>query len=304
MSLDDWLHIITAPTNTRDVQLYPDYCFPSENHRNAYLAGIGARDHQEVNTLIRKFLIPSGTFGGDSYWLSLAINSNTTAALKDEQVRRALRGEPVWEGITWIIDLLHRPRMAIEVIQAYLTAHFWRMPDWRVSGLLDAMDLIRTAYLEPVHPREELLSIAPRDFELEVADLFKRMNYQVSVTRQTSDGGFDVRMCKNDAGSIETSIVECKRYMHNVPVKEMRALLGVVERDGLTRGLLVTTAGFTRSTRQEASKTHRIELIDFLALCVLFNEYFGLEWPRNIDRILCDARRQFEAEPTSTTEVA
>lgn len=304
LSLDDWLYIITAPTDTRDVQLYPDHCFPSENHRDAYLAGIGTRDRQEVNALIREFLIPSGTFGSDSDWLSFAISRDATAALKIEQVHRALRGGPVWEGITWIIDLLHRPRMAIEVIRAYLAAHFWRMPDWRVSGLLDAMNLIRAAYLEPVHPREELLSIAPRDFELVVADLFQRMNYQVSVTRQTLDGGFDVRLRKNDAGSIETSIVECKRYTQNVPVKEMRALLGVVERDGLTRGLLVTTAGFTRTTRIEASKTHRIELIDFPALCVLLNEHFGLEWPRDIDRVLSKARRQFEAEHTCSTEVS
>jgi hypothetical protein len=304
LSLDDWLRIVMVPPATREVQLYPDHCFPSESHRDTYLNSIGARNHQEINTLIRRFLIPSGSFGGDSDWLSLAIRSDATAALKIEQVRRALRGEPVWEGITWVIDLLHRPRMAVEVIQAYLTAHFLRMPDWRVNGLLDAASLIRAAYLEPIHPREELLSIGSRDFELVVADLFHRMDYQVSVTRQTSDGGFDVRLRREEAGGIESSIVECKRYTQNVPVKEMRALLGVVERDGLTRGLLVTTSGFTRTTRVEASKTHRIELIDFPSLCVLFNEHFGPEWPRDIDRIISRARLQFEAEHTFPAEAS
>jgi restriction system protein len=235
--------------------------------------------------------------------LSSAIRRDPAEALKCEQVRRVFRGEPVWEGITWVLDLLHRPRMAIEVIRAYLTAHFWRMPDWRVSGLLDAMNLIRATYLEPVHPREELLSIAPRDFEFVVAELFRRMDYQVSVTQQCCDGGFDLRLNKNDAGRIETSIVECKRYTKNVPVKEMRSLLGVVERDGFTRGLIVTTAGFTHTTRLEASKTHRIELIDFTALCILLNEHFGLEWPSDIDRILSKARLKFES-PTARMRCA
>ena len=304
LSLDDWLRIVMVSPEAREVQLYPDHCFPSESHRDTYLAGIGTRNYQEINTLIRRFLIPSGSFGGDSDWLSSAIRRDATEALKVEQVSRALRGEPVWEGITWVLDLLHRPRMAVEVIQAYLAAHFWRMPDWRVTGLLDAASLIRAAYLEPVHPREELLSISSRDFELVVADLFQRMDYQVSVTRQASDGGFDVRLRRNEAGRIESSIVECKRYTQNVPVKEMRALLGVVERDGLTRGLLVTTAAFTRTTRVEASKTHRIELIDFPALSVLFNAHFGPEWPRDIERIISRARRQFEGERTFPADMS
>ena len=294
LPLDAWLQIILMPQESREVCLYPDYCFPSSEHRNAYLADIGSRDPRDVKALIRMFLVPTGCLGGDFDAISAGIQIDPDAALRSERVRRALRGEPVWEGITWVLDLLHRPRMAIQVIHAYLAAHFWSLTDWRINGLFDAMRIIRSAYLEPIHPRDELLSLAPRDFEFVVALLFQRMQFEVILTQQTADGGFDVRLRRDIAGSVESSVVECKRYSRNVPVKDMRALLGAVERDALTRGILVTTGGFSHATRSEASQTNRIELIDFPKLCSLLNEHFSSDWTEDIDRIISDARRQFE----------
>jgi len=304
LSLDAWLRIVLSPSDSREVCLYPDYCFPSDYHRDAYLADIATRDRREVKALIRAFLIPTGSLGCDSDQIAVAIRRDSTAALDVEHIRRALRGETPWEGITWVLDLLHRPRMAIQVIHAYLAAHFWWMPDWRMSGLFDAMRLIRAAYLDPVHPRDEILSMAPRDFEFVVALLFQRMQFQVTLTRQAADGGFDLRLRRCEAANVESSVVECKRYTDNVPVQEVRALLGVVERDGLTRGLLVTTGGFTRTARMEASRTNRIELVDFAGLCGLLNEHFGRDWLTEIDRIISTARREFENEVIKGTNVA
>lgn len=299
LSLDAWLKIVLSPLESRKVCLYPDYCFPSKRHREEYLAGITGRDSKEVRSLIRAFLIPTGAFGHDADLIHYAIKKDPKAALATERIRRAVRGDPVWEGITWILDLLHRPRMAIQVVHAYLAAHFWWMPDWRVNGLFDAMTLIRSAYLEPLAPREELLALTPRDFEFVIALLFQRMGFQVKLTRQTADGGFDVRLKRREAGNVESSVVECKRYSENVPIKEMRALLGVVERDRLSRGLLVTTSGFTRTTRVEAARTHRIELVDFPVLCTLLNEHFGKDWLAEIDSITAQAHREFGADGTT-----
>lgn len=233
----------------------------------------------------------TGCLGGDFDGMMAGIHINPDAALNSERFRRSATGGPVWEGITWILDLLHRPRMAIQVIQGYLAAHFWSLPDWRINGLFDAIRIIRAAYLEPIPPRDELLSLPPRDFEFLVAHLFQRMHFEVNVTQPTADGGFDVRLRRDATGTVESSIVECKRYSQNVPVKELRALLGVVERDGLTRGILVTTAGFTRTARSEATHTNRIELIDFPKLSTLLNEQCGHDWPENIDRLVSDAHR-------------
>lgn len=294
LSLDEWLKVVVTPVDSRDYLLYPDYCFPTDAYKNEYLDSIAERDKNQIKSLLRVFLLPTAQLlGADKDRISRFIEEDCNKALEYEQVCRVLRREPAWEGITWIIDLLHRPRMAIDVIRAYLAAHFWWLPDWRINGLFDAIALIRAAYLNPLSPREELLCISPRDFELIVAMMFHRRDYKVCVTRVSHDGGFDIKLHCATSGKVESSVVECKRYTNNVGVKELRAILGVVERDNVTRGLIVTTAGFTRSAISEASKTNRIELIDYDTLCVLFNEHFGPKWPRNIDSLILEAQRKF-----------
>lgn len=294
MTLDEWLSLMSVPIESRKVDLLPDYCFPSTAHKDEYLANIQNRDPEEVKSLIRSFLMSSGSLGGDYDRIKYFINQDCDAAVKIEQIRRCFRKEPIWEGITWILDLLHRPRMAIDVIQAYLVTHFWWLPDGRINGLLHAMNLIRAAYIDPLHPRDELLSISPRNFELLIGLLFKQMGYDVIITQPRNDGGYDVRLKKDSTGKSEISIVECKRYTDNVGVKELRAFMGVVSRERATRGLLITTSSFTRSARSEAKETNRIELIDYEALCGLFNEHFGPDWLLKIDSIVSRAQRQYE----------
>lgn len=294
MTLDEWLSLMSVPVESREVNLLPDHCFPTTAHMDEYLANIQNRDPEEIKSLIRSFLMSSGSLGGDYERIKYFLNKDCDATLKIEQVKRCFREEPIWEGITWILDLLHRPRMAIDVIHAYLVTHFWWLPDGRISGLTHAMNLIRAAYIDPIHPRDELLSISPRNFELLIGLLFKHMGYGVIITQSSRNGGYDVRLKNNSTAKSELSIVECKRYTDNVGVKEVRALMGVVSRERATRGLLVTISSFTRGARSEAKETNRIELIDYKALCGLFNEHFGPDWLLKIDSIVSRAQRQYE----------
>jgi restriction system protein len=294
LTLTEWLELMAIPADARDVVLFPDFCFPSDKHADDYVSAIRSRDPEEVISLIRAFLVPTGSLGGDTKRIKYFLVTDPGKAIKIEQVRRTLRGEPPWEGITWILDLLHRPRMAIDVVRAYLAAHFWWLPDGRINGLTHAMLLIRAAFVEPIHPRDELLAISPRDFELLAALLFEHRSYEVNVTRRSQDGGYDIRLINRSTTQAESSVVECKRYTNRVGVKEVRSLLGVVEREHATRGLLVTTADFTRGAVYEASQTTRIELIDYNALCMLFNESFGPDWLMQIDALCTRAQRRFD----------
>jgi hypothetical protein len=70
---------------------------------------------------------------------------------------------------------------------------------------------------------------------------------------------------------------------------------------GSVRFYLTTT---TRTTKTEATQTHRIELIDFPALCALMNEHFGRDWLTDIDCITSHARREFGAEAINKTKAA
>lgn len=295
LTLSEWLNIILKTERSRKVELFPNYCFPTETHRDEYLSKIATREQAEIRSLLRIFLIPTGYFGNDYERLHEWIKRDPIKAGEIEQVIRVINGGPVWEGLTWVLDLLHRPQMAIDVIHAYLAAHFWWMPDWRINGLFDAMSLIRASYLDTIHPRDTLLALTPQDFELLVALLFKRLRFSVSVTQKTRDGGCDIKLISTTSGKAESSVVECKRYAEKpIGVKDIRALLGVVERDGATRGLFVVTSKFTDPAVKEASLTNRIELIGYEAFCVLLNEHFGPEWRANIDRILQEAHKEFD----------
>jgi restriction system protein len=96
---------------------------------------------------------------------------------------------PIWEGNTWIIDLLpDYPKLALEVLHAYFIAHIQQLPDGRVDGLQDAMALIRAKFIQ--EPNSEiLLTLDPYQFEHVVDSLFMEMGYSTVLTRRTYDGG-------------------------------------------------------------------------------------------------------------------
>lgn len=62
MPLDEWLKLIFDPPANK---LLIDYQFPTKEHRQQYLNSIDERTEEEICSLLRKFLIPSGTLGID-----------------------------------------------------------------------------------------------------------------------------------------------------------------------------------------------------------------------------------------------
>jgi restriction endonuclease Mrr len=53
--------------------------------------------------------------------------------------------------------------------------------------------------------------------------------------------------------------------------------------------VLVSTAGFTKGSRQLAEKNSRLELIDGRQLVLLMNQYLGPRWPLRIDFLVSQA---------------
>ena len=89
--------------------------------------------------------------------------------------------------------------------------------------------------------------LTPRKFEELVAELFRDMGYDVELTPAFNDGGFDIRAVRKTEVGIGLCFIECKRYSSKkVGVEIVRKLYGVVESEGATSGLVVTTSFFTR----------------------------------------------------------
>jgi HJR/Mrr/RecB family endonuclease len=105
---------------------------------------------------------------------------------------------------------------------------------------------------------EELFdSLNARDFEVFVADLYNSLGYDVSITRQTRDGGRDIEM----EHGFKRYFVECKRYRDNrkVNIGDVQKFSSVIN-DARVYGKIVTTGKFTKPAILYA-KSKNIELI-------------------------------------------
>lgn len=100
----------------------------------------------------------------------------------------------------------------------------------------------------------------PREFEIFIGDLFKLLGYESEVTQESSDGGKDVVLEKDD----ETIYVECKRYNRDNTIgREMiQKLLGACVQNGVTKCYFINTGQYNNNAIQCAEETNRNGLVD------------------------------------------
>lgn len=123
--------------------------------------------------------------------------------------------------------------------------------------------------------RAELFEMEPQAFEGLVGRLLTELGFvDVEVTNYSRDGGVDVRgtLAVGGVTNVKTAI-QVKRWTKNVTGKTVRELRG-----GLSpheRGLIITTAGFTRDAQAEAQAAERapIALVDGGKLVSLLIEH-------------------------------
>lgn len=111
---------------------------------------------------------------------------------------------------------------------------------------------------------KRVFNLSPRGFELLVAEIFKHNGYDVVMTPQTRDGGFDFSALYVDAlGNPFLTYVETKKYKqgNRVGIDVVRNLYGVVASKDISRGIIVTTSSFTRDAMEfQKSIEHRVSL--------------------------------------------
>jgi restriction system protein len=198
------------------------------------------------------------------------------------------------EGNLWILDLLpSKPKMAIDAIDAYMTAHFEFLSDNRIWGLGDSMAIIRAKFLGAVHPSSVLDSLDPYRFEELIANLYSKMKFAVELTPRTHDGGRDIIANKDIVGEKQRLLIQCKRSKNTVGVETIRALLGVVSHERATKGVLVTNHKFSSDAKKLAASNSRIELISQMELQSLLNHYFGASWSSSVDYYASFRARNF-----------
>ena len=125
-------------------------------------------------------------------------------------------------------------------------------------------------FLRKLHANPRLLyELTPRGFEELVAELLGRLDYEVTLTPASKDGGKDIYAAKKDHLGTFLYVVECKKYAPDRPVGVglVRQLNGVVQAEQATAGILATTSFFTKGAKEfQDTISFQLSLKDYLGI--------------------------------------
>jgi Ca2+/Na+ antiporter len=114
----------------------------------------------------------------------------------------------------------------------------------------------------------KLKTMASRDFEHYVAELFRCIGYHAEVTPISGDGGKDVILRKEG----ELALVECKRYTRpRVTRPDIQKFHSALVDQNANKGFYVTTGVFTKPAIEYVNDKP-IELIDMTKLLDMIEE--------------------------------
>lgn len=111
-----------------------------------------------------------------------------------------------------------------------------------------------------------MYQLPPRDFEEMVAELLRKQNFDVTLTKRTRDGGYDIIALQSLSGMHNKYLVECKRFGSNNPVgvEIVRSLLFVVQDIKANKGIICTSSYFSADVRRQFKEylPYQLELRD------------------------------------------
>ncbi len=100
------------------------------------------------------------------------------------------------------------------------------------------------------HPNR-IKELNPRQFEELIREIVDGFGWEAKLTSQTVDGGCDIVAIDHRPPMPKHKyLIECKRYTERaVSIVPVRSLLGVIEHEDATKGIIVTTTRFTKPAR-------------------------------------------------------
>lgn len=113
------------------------------------------------------------------------------------------------------------------------------------------------------------------EFEQRLAILFRHQGYSVELTKGSGDQGADLLLYN---GNVRIA-VQAKRYAAYVGNGAIQELLGGMVFYNCSRGIVVTTSGFTKSAKELAARATGVELWDRSELRNHFMHAFPYEPP-------------------------
>ena len=308
LTLEQWIDLMkTKPKATN----FEHYMFPTDDMREEFIRNIHSYDESLIKKVLHSFLDFGVVLGSDKMHLRLLMQrlkedpDGTKELIQQDAYSRRLMTSiksggriPVHDSILWVLDILHTaPHDALNVIDAFLTAHIGRLPDGRISGLDDAERIVRARYFGAKTDSSVLHSLKPREFEHIVEALYDAMGYETQMTKHSYDNGRDVIAFKETAGEKEKVVISCKRISPEKTVRpvDVREALAPVTKDHATKGVMVTTGGFSEHSRKYAQGV-QLELINQEQLQGLLNKHLGVNWSAHLDYYISESNKRHPKE--------
>jgi restriction system protein len=124
--------------------------------------------------------------------------------------------------------------------------------------------------------RPNLMELTPGEFESLISNLFEKMGLETRQTQASRDGGVDCVAYDPRPIFGGKVVIQAKRYKHTVGVSAVRDLFGTMQNEGASKGILVTTSGYGKSSFQFA-EGKPLELLSGTHLLYLLAEHAGIE---------------------------
>jgi HJR/Mrr/RecB family endonuclease len=141
-------------------------------------------------------------------------------------------------------------------IEEYQLDHIEDTEQEKKIIFLHEADRLKSTIQNIYRDQNLLYKIHDRDFEKVIAELLRNQQFEVELTKQTRDGGYDILAVQNLAGFPLRFLVECKRYAKNRPVgvNIIRSFSHVIHTEDANKGILFTTSYFSKDARQHGKK--------------------------------------------------
>lgn len=307
-NFNEWLELASNEEN-----VYPFNRVPYEEWLQKYINNIEEKDEEEVKRLLRVLLKPytrhcdTEYFEGSYALIQTQDNLDETNNISElikkhkekfnsiEMYRRIEHGNEAWEGLTWILQLLpFQPFKAIRALNAYLDSELSTMPDDRILGINQCIDIIEEKYISHSNKDKEsiITKLKPREFEWLIELLYQHLGFETILTPATRDGGKDIIASIIREDGREKVYVECKLYKTTKLKKEsVRALYGALSKDNTNRGVMYCTGYVSNEIR---NTDERIQIISLEETVVLLNAHLGSDWDKRLDILIENQRRKYK----------
>lgn len=140
----------------------------------------------------------------------------------------------------------------------------------------DARIVAATDVAARLDARANLMDLTPNEFESLIQNLFTKIGLDTHQTQASRDGGVDAIAYDSRPIFGGKIIIQAKRYKNTVGVSAVRDLYGTVLNEGASKGLLVTTSGYGKSSF-EFAKNKPLELLEGGHLLHLLKEHLGMD---------------------------